>query len=387
MDLKIKKKLFLESTKNKWEFHAVLNPTVIKEKDIEHLIYRGVGHNNISCLGYAKIKDGKIIEGRIVQVRGIFVRVLDNYDSPFKEFPIEDVAHIELSNPEEVSPLTIKNIRERTLDTVQSRKIQDVLDKRAEELFKETPQSPETGFLEKSSDEVETVVPESANTVIEESVKTVEASSSQKASDSVQEAAKQPTILVIGDTGIDANNQDKGWWFFSGLTVKDQIAGGLLILLLVLLYREKRRKSEAVTGSDMTLTSSLKQIDEELKKLDPSAEGDGATEEKKEQWEEKREYKRVQWNFPVSLRLDDSNPVLAMVKDISPGGAYAVCNDANLLRTLGDRSKFKFTFASRDQNFLIKGKVEVVRIKSNRGLGMKFFELDQGSTSYLHSLS
>ncbi len=62
MDLEIKKKLFLESTKNKWESHAVLNPTVIKEKDIEHLIYRGVGHNNISCLGYAKIKDGKIIE-------------------------------------------------------------------------------------------------------------------------------------------------------------------------------------------------------------------------------------------------------------------------------------------------------------------------------------
>ena len=62
MDLKIKKKLFLEQTKNKWESHAVLNPTVIKEKDIEHLIYRGVAPNKVSSLGYVKIKDGKIIE-------------------------------------------------------------------------------------------------------------------------------------------------------------------------------------------------------------------------------------------------------------------------------------------------------------------------------------
>ncbi len=62
MDLKIKKKLFLESTKNKWESRAVLNPTVIKEKGVEHMFYRGVAPNGISCLGYAKIKDGKIIE-------------------------------------------------------------------------------------------------------------------------------------------------------------------------------------------------------------------------------------------------------------------------------------------------------------------------------------
>ena len=58
----VKKKLFLKPTENKWESHAVLNPTVIKEKDTEYLIYRGVAPNKVSSLGYLKIKDGKIIE-------------------------------------------------------------------------------------------------------------------------------------------------------------------------------------------------------------------------------------------------------------------------------------------------------------------------------------
>jgi len=76
-----------------------------------------------------------------------------------------------------------------------------------------------------------------------------------------------------------------------------------------------------------------------------------------------------------------------MVKDISLGGAYAVCNDISLLRVLGDRSQFKFNFASKDPNFPIYGKAEVVRIRSNRGLGLKFFDLDQSSASYLQSMA
>ena len=62
MAIKVKKKLFLKPTENRWESHAVLNPTVIKERGIEHLIYRGVAPNKVSSLGYLKIKDGKIIE-------------------------------------------------------------------------------------------------------------------------------------------------------------------------------------------------------------------------------------------------------------------------------------------------------------------------------------
>ncbi|MFH1637273.1 MAG: pesticidal protein Cry7Aa [Candidatus Woesearchaeota archaeon] len=52
--------LYLEPTENEWESKAVLNPTAIKEGSIVHLIYRAVKHPNYSCLGHAKIEDGKL---------------------------------------------------------------------------------------------------------------------------------------------------------------------------------------------------------------------------------------------------------------------------------------------------------------------------------------
>ena len=53
--MKVKKELFLKPTENKWESRAVLNPTVIKERNIEHMLYRAVAKNKISSIGYAKI--------------------------------------------------------------------------------------------------------------------------------------------------------------------------------------------------------------------------------------------------------------------------------------------------------------------------------------------
>ncbi len=60
MVIKIKKKIFLKPTKNEWESRAVFNPTVIKEKQTTHMIYRAVSSKTVSYLGYAKIKDNKI---------------------------------------------------------------------------------------------------------------------------------------------------------------------------------------------------------------------------------------------------------------------------------------------------------------------------------------
>ncbi|RLG10524.1 pesticidal protein Cry7Aa [Candidatus Pacearchaeota archaeon] len=62
MALKISRKLFMEPTKNEWESRGVFNPTVIKKRDIEFLIYRGLSKKYISSLGYAKIKNDEIIE-------------------------------------------------------------------------------------------------------------------------------------------------------------------------------------------------------------------------------------------------------------------------------------------------------------------------------------
>tara|TARA_Y100000310_G_scaffold344591_1_gene458180 strand:- start:7811 stop:8884 length:1074 start_codon:yes stop_codon:yes gene_type:complete len=58
--MKVKRKLLLEPTENKWEARAVLNPCVIKEKNVEHLIYRAVAKNWVSSLGYASIINNKI---------------------------------------------------------------------------------------------------------------------------------------------------------------------------------------------------------------------------------------------------------------------------------------------------------------------------------------
>jgi len=61
MVIDIKRKLIMGPTKNKWEARAVLNPSVVQDKDgTEHIFYRAVAKNWVSSIGYAKIKDGKI---------------------------------------------------------------------------------------------------------------------------------------------------------------------------------------------------------------------------------------------------------------------------------------------------------------------------------------
>ena len=97
------------------------------------------------------LKNGQIIEGKIVQVRGVFVRILDNYDSPFKEFLIEDIVNIEQSSPDEVSQLTIRNIHQRAINKANNRIVQDAVDKRATALLEEAIQSSKAITLEGSS--------------------------------------------------------------------------------------------------------------------------------------------------------------------------------------------------------------------------------------------
>lgn len=356
------------------------------------------------------LKNGKVFEGKIVQIRGIFVRILDNYGSPFKEFLIEDIVNIEQSSPDEVSQLTIRNIHQRAINRAQSGKIQEAVDKRATELLEaaiitspvtslkeasdevrgfarekasaiigEAVRIAETPRLDQISLETKSIAEEKAGILIEEAVRIVKVSPLKNAPDVVQVAAYQVADALVSEAAIDARMQRSA-------NGKDQIIGALVIVLLLLLLREKRNKKKASdTKSDQALTSSLRDIDEELKKFDQKLGQKESSEEENEGWIEKREYKRVPWNFPICLNADELNPVFAMVKNISIGGAYAVCNDVNLLRSLGDRLQFKFS--SKDKNFPINGKVQVVRIRSNRGLGLKFFDLDQSSVNHLCSLS
>jgi len=57
---RMNRKILLEPTKNPWESLAVLNPTALKVKGIIHLLYRAIQSPNHSCLGRAKIENGKL---------------------------------------------------------------------------------------------------------------------------------------------------------------------------------------------------------------------------------------------------------------------------------------------------------------------------------------
>ena len=161
--------------------------------------------------------------------------------------------------------------------------------------------------------------------------------------------------------------------------------GGLIVLMLWLLLRQKRKsqKGTSDTRKDKRLASSLKELDKELEEFDKKLEQkEPSTQEEEKTWTEKRKYARVERDFPVSLILDKVKPISAAVKNISLGGAYAICNDVKLFK-LGDRCQFKCDLVDMGLDFGINGKAEIVRIRSTRGLGLKFSELDEDSINYL----
>ncbi len=58
--IKIKRRLFMESSGCDWEARAVSNPSVLKDGEVEHMFYRAIAKNGISSVGYAKIIRGEI---------------------------------------------------------------------------------------------------------------------------------------------------------------------------------------------------------------------------------------------------------------------------------------------------------------------------------------
>ena len=66
------------------------------------------------------LKDGRIIEGKVIQVRSSYIRIQSDYDQPFREFLIENIANIEKSTTDEVSQLAIRNIHQTSHDRFSS---------------------------------------------------------------------------------------------------------------------------------------------------------------------------------------------------------------------------------------------------------------------------
>ena len=229
------------------------------------------------------LKNGQIIEGRVTQIRGIFIRVNPYSGTPFKEFLIENVAHIEPSTSDEVSHLAVRNMHQRAINKSRSQRLQRaaeeqanvlieeaihnsgyitlngasdevkaVIQQRASALIEEAVITAEIPRLEETSSEVRSVAKEKAGGVIEQAVKDVEFLPLQRAPEGVQIAVKQAASRLIEGAVIDVKTQMgmrnisiilpftmdfKSWWesVSSSLTMttKDYIIGALLILMLI----------------------------------------------------------------------------------------------------------------------------------------------------------
>ena len=375
------------------------------------------------------LKNGEIIEGKVTHVRGIFIRVEPYDQSPFREFLIENVAHIEQSEASEASVMAIENIHRRAIIKARERRLQEAAQQRADALIEEAIQNSgyvtlntaseqvkavaqqrasalieeavktaEAPRLESASNETKTIAKEKAGGVIEQAVRDVEVLPLQRAPENIRIAAAKAASRMIEGAVIDAESQSASrkagglfpfftqlanwseWISFPELTTKDYVIAGLIALLLALLLREKvrgRTKPSGLPKKASTINVSLKQLEKEMAEFEKATSGS-----QKKAWSEKRKYPRVDIDLPVSLILDKVKPISAMVKNISLGGVYALCNDLKLLR-LGDQCQFKIGPDANDPHFMVYGEAKVVRIRSSRGLGLRFTELDQNSINHL----
>ena len=315
------------------------------------------------------LKNGEVVEGKVTPVRDIFIRVQPDYGRPFREFLIENVAHIEQTNSNEVSHTAIKNIHQNVINKFRGQDLQKEADKKAAALVEDAIRNSEALSLNGASDEIKNLDEEKASRVIEQAVVNVETQTQRQSSSEEVSVFTWPVMINFSNwENLSSNLQ----W-----AREDGIIGGLLILVLLMLLREKSRKRKKVLKAEKktVLASTLKELDKELADFDEEL-------TKKKHWAEKRKYTRAKREFPISLILDKVKPISAIVKDISLGGAYAICNDIKLLK-LGTRCEFKSKLIDADLDFGIKGMAEVVRIRSTRGLGLKFFQLDEDSLNYL----
>lgn len=434
------------------------------------------------------LKDGRVIEGKIIQVRSSYIRIQSDYHQPFREFLVENIANVIPSSSDATSQAAVQNIHQRSVNEALHARVQEAAQKRADELIEEAIQNSELLSLGGTSDEVKAAVREKvsaligeavkdndilsladapedvkvvaqekanvligeavknaeplpldqapnhvrmmarqkAGGLIEQAVKTVEVSPFDQAPEGAQLAAKQAASILIKEAFLNEEVKKSRYWsspdapeiqlrktvppenksLFSLMVfiMKDPVSGGLVaflfLLILILLVRSRKaalavRKEEefepvleqaAVQQSPQAVNASaasgepLKEatvaMAQEAAHIDAHAEA-GLT--------EKRSHPRIQWDIPVNLYLDNIKPVTAVIKNLSLGGAYAVCNDFMLFKR-GDRCRFNLSLSDKDARLAINSDVEVVRLKPNRGLGLKFIDLKGNSLNYLRQV-
>jgi hypothetical protein len=303
------------------------------------------------------LKNGQVIEGKVIPVRDIYIKVMSYSGKSSKIFLIENIARIEQSEEGGASDDIIQKMRQQAL-------------------IEGTIQNEGYGVVNIPFDENSRAVREEAVKIMEtpkpeEGVSVMESVAAAAASDvtGVKEWIPPHYFGSLLPFTIDLRN----WWFTLPdltFTARDHMIGVLLILLLGILLREKinnRRKSEMISSSLEDLERELEIFEQETSKR-----------KRKRPRFEKRKCPRVDTDLPISLVLDKVIPIAAIVRNISLSGAYALCNDLKLL-SLGDQCQFALGPNMNDPSFSVHGKAKVVRIRSGHGVGLQFSGLDQKS--------
>jgi hypothetical protein len=195
--------------------------------------------------------------------------------------------------------------------------------------------------------------------------------------------------------------ENEPFYSILGLIIQDPLSGGLLALLfsMILVRMIRGRKEDIATHKNKEFKPASQETDEKSQKpkpalnashepqadvsMMPRAEAPGAKEGGERT--EKRSHPRVQWDIPVSLHMDHAKPVTAVIKNLSLGGAFAVCDDFMLFKP-GVQGRFNLSLSDKDRTLAINSKVEIVRVTPDRGLGLKFLDLKGNSLNYLRQV-
>jgi hypothetical protein len=144
------------------------------------------------------LKDGRMIEGKIIQVRNSYIRIQADYLQPFREFLVENIANVIPSGPEEASRLAVENIHQRSVHEATNVRLQEAAQKRAHELIEEAIQNSPT--LSKGvSEEVKTVVREKVSALIGEAVKDNDLQSLEDAPEEIKVMVQEKASVLIGE--------------------------------------------------------------------------------------------------------------------------------------------------------------------------------------------
>ena len=145
------------------------------------------------------LKDGRIIEGEIIQIRSSYVRIRADYNQPFREFLVENIAEVIQTGSSQSGSLVIGNIHRWASNEANNARLQETVQNRANELIEQAIQNSKVLSIDGVSDEVKAAVREKVSALIGEAVKDNDMQLLGDASAEIQALAQEKATVLIGE--------------------------------------------------------------------------------------------------------------------------------------------------------------------------------------------